>query len=117
MHPRKNQSEPLGGLAGGAREGVHSGTPIFVGADMSLGTVGVKEFRAELAGYIDSDEPVAVTRHGRTVGFFIPTRIDRAANLAAFRVATNRMNEILDLDDQMDTILEEYENNHRTRTS
>ena len=41
-------------------------------------TVGVREFRQDLADYIDGDEPVTVTRHGRRVGVFIPTRGDRA---------------------------------------
>ena len=36
--------------------------------------VGVKEFREDLAQYIDAQVPIAVTRHGRTVGFFIPKR-------------------------------------------
>ena len=36
--------------------------------------VSVKEFRENLAEHINSDNPVAVTRHGFTVGYFIPTR-------------------------------------------
>lgn len=38
-----------------------------------LKTVGVREFREDLATYLYSDEPIAVTRHGQTVGIFIPT--------------------------------------------
>lgn len=36
--------------------------------------VGIREFRADLAGFIASNTPVAVTRHGHTVGYFIPTQ-------------------------------------------
>lgn len=36
-------------------------------------TVGVREFRAGLSSYIDAGDAVALTRHGQTVGWFIPT--------------------------------------------
>ncbi len=42
--------------------------------------VGIREFREKLSDYIlHSGKPVAVTRHGATVGYFIPTRPERAA--------------------------------------
>lgn len=37
-----------------------------------LTRVGVREFREDLAGYLESASPVAITRHGRTVGYYIP---------------------------------------------
>jgi len=40
---------------------------------METAKVGIREFRAGLAEFIASDTPVAVTRHGQTVGYFIPT--------------------------------------------
>jgi len=40
--------------------------------------VGVREFREKLSDYIlHSDRPVAVMRHGATVGYFIPTQAER----------------------------------------
>ncbi len=36
--------------------------------------VGVREFREDLAQYLDAPTPVAVTRHGQTVGYFVPAR-------------------------------------------
>ena len=36
--------------------------------------VGVREFRQDLADYLDSPTPVAITRHGQTVGYYIPAR-------------------------------------------
>ena len=41
--------------------------------------VGIREFRAGLAVYIASEQPVAVTRHGHTVGLFIPIKTDFSA--------------------------------------
>ena len=58
-------------------------------------TVGIRQFRAGLAEYLDSDEPVAITRHGRTVGYFIPTRSDRAAEIASLRAAATTLDELL----------------------
>lgn len=34
--------------------------------------VGMREFREQLGTYLESDQPVAITKHGRTVGFYIP---------------------------------------------
>ena len=39
-----------------------------------LKRVGVREFRQGLAEYLGSEVPVAVTRHGQTVGYFVPAR-------------------------------------------
>ena len=39
--------------------------------------VGIREFRENLASYIESSTPVAITRHGETVGFYIPARRKR----------------------------------------
>ena len=41
--------------------------------------VGIREFREKLASYLlESDVPVAITRHGDTVGYYIPARHKRA---------------------------------------
>ena len=45
--------------------------------------VGIREFRSGLAEYIASANPVAVTRHGQTVGYFIPTHVHTDADMAA----------------------------------
>jgi hypothetical protein len=36
--------------------------------------VGMREFREHLPQYLLSSTPVAITRHGETMGFYIPTR-------------------------------------------
>ncbi len=52
---------------------------------MVSSSVGLREFRARLADYVlKNDQPVAVTRHGATIGYFIPAQaapaeLDRAA--------------------------------------
>ncbi len=58
-------------------------------------TIGVREFRRDLANYIDGDEAVTVTRHGRRVGVFIPTRDDRTEAIAAYREATEKLQSMM----------------------
>ena len=35
--------------------------------------VGVREFREQMAHFLESDTPVAVTRRGETLGVYVPT--------------------------------------------
>jgi PHD/YefM family antitoxin component YafN of YafNO toxin-antitoxin module len=39
--------------------------------------IGVREFRAKLPAYLESESPVTITRHGETLGYYIPVRCDR----------------------------------------
>lgn len=41
---------------------------------MDTAKVSVREFRNRFGEYSESDKAVAVTKHGRTVGFYIPLR-------------------------------------------
>jgi len=41
---------------------------------MQTERVGIREFREKLSGYLQSEIPVAITRHGETIGFYLPTR-------------------------------------------
>jgi len=36
--------------------------------------VGMREFRSHLNHYLLTSRPVAITRHGETVGYYIPTK-------------------------------------------
>ena len=58
----------------------------------------MREFRDKLATYLlESETPVAITRHGDTVGYFIPARRKRSdADKEALREAAARWQEILD---------------------
>jgi PHD/YefM family antitoxin component YafN of YafNO toxin-antitoxin module len=55
--------------------------------------VGIREFREKLASYLlETDMPVAITRHGDTVGYYIPARRKRAeADRAALKEAASRL--------------------------
>src|SRR5437879_13547480 len=55
--------------------------------------VGIREFREKLASYVlESDRPVAITRHGDTVGYYIPARRKRGdAERTALREAASRL--------------------------
>ena len=57
--------------------------------------VGIREFRSGLAEYIASHTPVAVTRHGQTVGIFIPTPRPSQADLQAFAKASEALDKVL----------------------
>lgn len=43
-----------------------------------LKTVGVREFRDHATTYLAGNEPVAVSRHGQVIGFYIPVERDDA---------------------------------------
>jgi PHD/YefM family antitoxin component YafN of YafNO toxin-antitoxin module len=46
---------------------------------MEASKVGIREFRDNLASYLlESEAPVAITRHGDTVGYYIPARRKRS---------------------------------------
>ncbi len=62
---------------------------------MEATKVGMREFRSGLAEYIALDAPVAVTRHGQTVGFFIPTRGQAEADVAALKKASAGLDRLL----------------------
>ena len=62
---------------------------------MEATKVGIREFRSGLSEYIDSETPVAITRHGQTVGFFIPTHGKAEADVAALKRAAAELDRLL----------------------
>jgi hypothetical protein len=65
--------------------------------------VGVREFREQIASFLESDTPVAVTRRGETLGVYVPTRRKRpkAADLSELKAAADRLAEALaDVDEE-----------------
>jgi antitoxin (DNA-binding transcriptional repressor) of toxin-antitoxin stability system len=72
--------------------------------------VGMREFRENLADYLESGKPLAITRHGETLGFYIPAqKRSRQAQIDAMRAAAK------DLDDMIaswgateDELMDEY---------
>lgn len=62
---------------------------------METTKVGIREFRADLAEYIAASGPVAVTRHGQTVGYFIPVHGQAEADLMALKKASQSLDKLL----------------------
>lgn len=63
---------------------------------METTKVGIREFRADLAEYIAANTPVAVTRHGHTVGIFIPTQGQTEGDIAALKKAGKALDRLLE---------------------
>ena len=58
--------------------------------------VGIREFRENLSSYLESKKPVAITRHGATIGIYVPTKPNPSqADLEAFRTAGEKMQELI----------------------
>lgn len=58
--------------------------------------VGMREFRAHLPQYLLTAVPVAITRHGETVGYYIPTRHHvEQAELDALKQAAMTLEKLL----------------------
>ncbi len=58
--------------------------------------VGIREFRENLSTYLESPTPVAITRHGATIGIYVPTKPKaRQETLEALRVAGEKMRELV----------------------
>jgi PHD/YefM family antitoxin component YafN of YafNO toxin-antitoxin module len=64
---------------------------------MEATKVGIREFRDNLASYLmESDAPVAITRHGDTVGYYIPARRRRSeSDRDALKQVATRMQGML----------------------
>jgi PHD/YefM family antitoxin component YafN of YafNO toxin-antitoxin module len=60
-------------------------------------TVRIRDFRENLATYLlESDAPVAITRHGDTIGYFIPARRKRSeAQRTALKEAAAQLDALL----------------------
>jgi antitoxin (DNA-binding transcriptional repressor) of toxin-antitoxin stability system len=58
--------------------------------------VGIREFRENLSSYLESKTPVAITRHGATIGIYVPTKPKPSqADLEALRIAGEKMQELI----------------------
>jgi len=58
--------------------------------------IGIREFRENLSGYLESGTPLAITRHGETLGFYIPAqKRSRKAELEAMRAAAKDLDEMI----------------------
>lgn len=61
-----------------------------------LKTVGMREFRDHLAEHISGETPLAITRHGLTIGYYIPAhRPVSDTDLQTLEDATRRLHALL----------------------
>ncbi len=52
----------------------------------------MREFRENLAGYLEAGKPHVITRHGETLGFYIPDQKKRRkAEVGAMRSAAKEL--------------------------
>ncbi len=77
---------------------------------MDKPVVGIREFRASLAEYIDTDGPVTITRHGQAVGLFVPLRRPGAEDLQRLRAAADKVREVLPFsDDEVEAVVADFD--------
>jgi hypothetical protein len=58
--------------------------------------VGIREFRENLSSYLESKTPLAITRHGATIGVYLPTRPKPSqADLEALRAAGEKLDAMI----------------------
>ena len=86
---------------------------------MQTQKVGIREFRERMASFLEGPGPVAITRHGETVGFYIPAKPSRkASNLAALRKAAAQLDALLTSSGATeDELVSEFREARRSRKS
>jgi antitoxin (DNA-binding transcriptional repressor) of toxin-antitoxin stability system len=72
--------------------------------------IGMREFRENLAGYLESGTPLAITRHGETLGFYIPAqKRSRKAEIASMRAAAKELDQMIaSMGASEDELMEDY---------
>ena len=75
----------------------------------------MREFRENLAGYLEGGKPLAITRHGQTLGFFIPAqKRSHKAEVEAMRAAAKDLDALIATwGDSEDELMKEYNEIHR----
>src|ERR1700752_146502 len=65
-------------------------------ATMETEKIGMRESRETLAGYLEAGKPLAITRHGETIGFYIPAqKKSRKAEVDAMRAAAKELDAMI----------------------
>jgi hypothetical protein len=79
--------------------------------------VGIREFRERLASFLEGSTPVAITRHGETLGLFLPTRQrPKDENLEALRTAAAQLDAMLEASGESeDGLVGEFKRARRSR--
>ena len=81
-----------------------------------LKKIGVREFRENLTRYLESGRPLAITRHGETLGFFIPAqKRSRKAEVEAMRAAAKELDAMIaEWGASEDELMQEYKQIRQT---
>jgi antitoxin (DNA-binding transcriptional repressor) of toxin-antitoxin stability system len=79
--------------------------------------IGIRELREKLSSFLESSEPIEVTRHGQTIGFFIPIprRPGQAEREALLEAGKRLDEELLRLGLKEDELLKEFKQWRRQR--
>ena len=59
-----------------------------------LKKIDIQEFGRDLEKYIGVNEPVAVTHHGQTVGYFLPTH-KKSEQIESLKIAAEKLDRLL----------------------
>jgi antitoxin (DNA-binding transcriptional repressor) of toxin-antitoxin stability system len=65
-----------------------------------IAEVGIREFRAGLAGLIDAGRTVTVTRRGKVVGLFLSFTRPSVESLQRLREASDKVQEVMPFSEQ-----------------
>jgi len=81
--------------------------------------VGVREFREQIARFLESDTPVAVTRRGETLGVYVPAprKTIRSAERSELKEASERLAAALADVDEEEFVAEFKELRRRDRAA
>jgi antitoxin (DNA-binding transcriptional repressor) of toxin-antitoxin stability system len=72
--------------------------------------IGMRELREKLSSFLESSEPLEVTRHGQTIGFYIPIpkRPGQAEREALLEAGQRLDEELIRLGLKEDELLDEF---------
>ncbi len=84
-------------------------------ASIETEKIGMREFRENLAGYLEAGKPLAITRHGETLGFYIPAqKKSRKAEVEAMRAAAKELDAMIAAwGASEDELIQEYKETRR----
>ena len=58
--------------------------------------VSIGKLRSNLANYLNSDQPIAIMRHGQTIGYYVPASVEElVVERESLKTAVLRLNGLL----------------------
>jgi PHD/YefM family antitoxin component YafN of YafNO toxin-antitoxin module len=63
---------------------------------MNPQTISTREFRMQLSKYLEHQEPLAISKHGRTIGYYIPAQNPlEQQELEALKIGVQKLQSLL----------------------